>query len=209
MKSARIFLEDRDPKDLLYRFLRDVMSEDLMPLWTAQKAEDEPRWPNIDIAVKSTTTMKNGETKFLPVMRGGVVIARTSEDPEQDASPEDSDGYLEGSDSPDDPDALEVELVMGEIASCMDKSWPENCPIFMIKSIGSRVTVYEAVFSENLLDKVESGEPATEQTVVYKYHHPSYPGGLDMMVPEHREVLVQTICYVQSRIAEFPWEGDE
>jgi hypothetical protein len=97
----------------------------------------------------------------------------------------------------------EAQMIAEGIAACQADNWPPNTPIYMLRCLGSLVSIYKAIFSPELLTAVANGQPANNITTVFKYD-PRFtnnqPRGLNMFDPAQRQQLVQMLCSIEQDI---------
>ncbi|KAF9344285.1 hypothetical protein BGX26_004578 [Mortierella sp. AD094] len=98
----------------------------------------------------------------------------------------------------------EAQVIAEGIAAAQADSWPAESPFYMLRCKGAMITVYRAVFSENLLESVRHGSYPAEVTRFQKFSSPTWSQnggpGLNIMEPTQRQQLVQVLCDIQADI---------
>ena len=106
----------------------------------------------------------------------------------------------------DNPGKSEAEAIADAIAVAQQEDWIKDCPIFILRSKGLRISIYKAIFSENLLEAVRKGHPSIMDVTYVEKFAPKdelHRKGLDLLDPSQREQIVLILCSIESYFLNF------
>jgi len=96
-------------------------------------------------------------------------------------------------------DNAEAQMIAEGIAVAQQTNWPTNMPVFMLRVISTKISVYKATFTRDFLQSVETGKRRTKPTVVLR----SAPldllkgiPGYDLAKSSDRSDVTQIICSI-------------
>ena len=99
-------------------------------------------------------------------------------------------------------DDAEAQLIGEGIAACQNANWLVGKPIILLRFIGLRVTIYKAVFLENVLEAVRNGERGMRPSYVQKYLVKDYfkNEGFNLLDVKERSELVLIMCCIENEM---------
>ncbi|KAJ3032543.1 hypothetical protein HDV00_007404 [Rhizophlyctis rosea] len=105
--------------------------------------------------------------------------------------------------------AAEAQLFAEGIAVAQQKDWNLDEPVYLMRVMGTRVSFYVVQFTADFLDSVKSGERRFTPLNVPKLvpagaSFESGDVGFDLLRPNHRETVVQTLANIAAKLKEIP-----
>lgn len=109
--------------------------------------------------------------------------------------------------TPSQWDNAEAQLVAEAIAIAQQERWPEKAPIFMFRVTDIFVSVYKAIFSNELITSVKTGTRRSTPFSVLRYSpkDPLFSGsmpGCNLLRPADRELVTKMLNSMSIEIKE-------
>ena len=94
----------------------------------------------------------------------------------------------------------EAQVIAEGIAVCQQEHWKVGCPIFLLRCVSLRLTIYKAIFEERIVKLVSEGHKGLDATKVEKYYYEDehHREGLNLMNPSEREKAVTILCSIEN-----------
>ena len=105
--------------------------------------------------------------------------------------------------------AAEAQLFAEGIAVAQQPDWNLNEPVYLMRVMGTRVSFYVVQFTAEFLHSVKSGKRRFEPLCVPKLvpagaSFESGDVGFDLLRPNHRAIVVQTLSNISAKLMEPP-----
>ena len=102
--------------------------------------------------------------------------------------------------SENEKENAESQAIAEGLAVCQQENWKIGCPVFLIRCISLRLTIYKAIFQKSILESVRNGHKCLEVTKVEKYFcEDEFHGeGLYLVNPAEREKAAMILCSIEN-----------